>query len=268
MPDDNASHSGTSADNIPTLVCDHPRCGSKVFKRKGDLTRHKKLHEQKRKFPCRAQGCKFSFTRNDKLVDHIRAGHGTEDLFACSYPRCSMLLTKDVLPLHLHVGACFLERYDSLTCYRQCPLPRCNFRTRTSNSGLDRLRGHLLKDHDPKGRKMYASLLASRGYDHESANIVCPICTEGTAFNEHREFGFHFLKMHCPNLSATDSDPRCDLQIHQAMEGGSTMLWSWERQKWGVITDEQRKQRRIILSLLPVFSSHPVWYDITRAAEL
>ena len=261
MPDDNSSHSGISADISPNLVCDHPKCGSKVFKRNADLTRHKKLHEQKRNFPCTAQECNFSFTRNDKLMDHIRAGHDAEELFACTNPQCSMLLTRDVIPLHQHLRHHTSVDYSSMSRYRQCPLPRCNFRTQTTSSGLDRLRDHLLKDHDPKGRRMYASLLANRGYDHESANIVCPICTEGTAFDEHKEFGFHFLEMHCPNLTADNSGPGCNPEINQAMEG-STYLRFWERQKRGVITDEQRKHRRTILSLLPMFRSHPVWDDI------
>lgn len=262
MPDDNTSHSGTSADIKPNLVCDHPRCGSKLFKRKGDLNRHRKLHEQKRNFPCMAQECKFSFTRNDKLMDHIRAGHEVEDIFACTDPRCSMFLTRDLLPLHRHAGNHTSTEYGSLNRYRQCPLPRCNFRFPSSD--LDSLRGHLLKDHDPKGRKMYAPLLASRGYDHESAKVVCPICTEGTIFDKHKEFGFHFLEMHCPNLSAVNPDLLSDPEINRAVETGAANLWFFGRQKWGVITDEQRKHRRTILSLLPVFKGHPVWRDIEK----
>jgi hypothetical protein len=261
MQDDNTSHSGTPADVDQDLVCDHPRCGSKIFGRKGDLTRHKKLHEQKRNFPCMAQECNFSFTRNDKLMDHIRAGHEADDLFAC--PGCSMLLTRDVLPLHGYSSYTKPKDYSSLKRYRQCPLPRCNFRTQAP-TGLDSLRDHLLKDHNSKGRRMHASLLASRGYDHESANIVCPICTERTTFDEHTEFGFHFLEMHCPNLTADNSGPRCDTEINRAVEKGNTYFWFWERQKWGVITDEHRRHRRTILSLLPMFSSHPVWDDIRR----
>lgn len=267
MPEDDTPHSGTPADVDQGLVCDHSTC-TKIFKRKGDLTRHKKLHEQKRNFRCMAQECEFSFTRNDKLMDHIRAGHEAEDLFACTHPRCSMLLTRDVLPLHWHVGYRKTIDYSSLKRFRQCPLPRCNFRTRTSSSDLDSLQDHLLNDHDPKGRKMYASLLVSRGYDHESVNIVCPICTEGTAFNEHKEFGFHFLEMHCPTLSVDNTGPRCDREINLVMEGTISRLWSWEpaRQRWGDITDEQRKHRRTILSLLPFFSGHPVWEDIENCS--
>jgi hypothetical protein len=277
MSGDNTSLSNTPTDVKPRLICDHPNCGLKVFKRNGDLTRHKKLHEQKRKFPCMAQECRFSFTRNDKLIDHIRAGHEAEDLFACIDPRCSVFLTRDVLPLHTHTEYNTSTVYYSLNRYRQCPLPRCNFRTPISSSGLDRLRGHLLKDHDSKARKLYAPLLASRGYDPKSANIVCPICTEGTAFNEHKEFGFHFLEMHCPNFSVDSTGPRCDLLINSAMKAGHSGLWSsrdsrpwlplWERrerQRWGVVTDEQRKHRRTILSLLPLFGDHPVWEDIQK----
>lgn len=262
MPDDKTPHSGSPADVDRGLVCDHPTCGSKVFKRRGDLARHKKLHEQKRKFLCKAQECRFSFTRNDKLMDHMRAGHDAEALFACSWMGCSMLLTKDILPLHGH----HLYKFRFLNKYRQCPFPKCNFRTRTSSSAMDRLRDHLLKDHDPKGRKMYAPLLASRGYDHESANIVCPICTEGTAFDEHKEFGLHFLEKHCPHLSVGNSNVRCDPQICRAIEDGDPKIWEWQsqRQKWGVITDEQRKHRRTILSLLPIFGGHPVWEDIEK----
>lgn len=268
MPNDDTAHFVASADVNPNLVCDHPRCGSKVFKRKGDLTRHQKLHEQRRNFPCMAQECDFSFTRNDKLMDHIRAGHEAEDLFAC--PDCSMLLTRDVLPLHGYTTYIKPKDYSSLDRYRQCPLPRCKFRTPTSSSGLDRLRDHLLKDHDPKGRKRYEPLLASRGYDHQSANIVCPICTESTTFDEHKEFGFHFLEMHCLYFSAVNSDPRCDPQICRAIKDGDSDPWSWQWrwQKWDVITDEQREHRHTILSLFPAFGTHPVWEDIKRCCSV
>ena len=81
-------------------------------------------------------------------------------------------------------------------------------------------------------------------------------------------FGFHFMEMHCPGLSACSSDVRNDPHITLAMGLGRNSLWYWEPRKWGVVTGEQRKHRRTILSLLPSFGDHPVWRDIERYAKL
>src|SRR5690242_20748761 len=81
------------------LACDHTKC-SKTSKRRGDLVRHQNLHAGLKGFPCTAQECGFSFTRNDKLHDHVRAGHDCETLFACPRRNCPALLTRDILSMH------------------------------------------------------------------------------------------------------------------------------------------------------------------------
>lgn len=228
-------------------VCEHPRCSSKPFKRKGDLTRHKKLHGQQREFHCTAQGCNFSFTRKDKLCDHRRAGHAAETLFACSNPACRMLLTKDILPLHYASAEYYLSRY------RQCPLPKCNFRIRyrihDPRLDLDELRDHMLNSHDLQGRMRFATYFLSRGYDPERIKMVCPICPDAGQFDTHEDIQTHFMNVHCSDVPKGMS------------------VFKWGELRGCTVTDELRVHRRTILSLWPQFESHPVWNDIKSCSQ-
>lgn len=234
------------------LVCDHTKC-SKTFKRRGDLVRHQKLHAGLRGFPCTAQECGFSFTRNDKLHDHIRAGHDCESLFACPRRNCSALLTRDVLPMH---GG----RYLLLRWFRQCPLPRCGFRVRTSD--LDNLQQHLLDSHDAKGRGRFASLLLDRGYDHASAGIVCPVCFDPKLITTHKDFEEHLVDNHCGTF-----------RQYEQRDYWLTTMWYYvhlgkrERRVYEGIPQGLRDHRRTILSLMPSFDSHPVWNDIKKCPQ-
>lgn len=152
-----------NSDIIPTVfVCEYLQCGSKIFKRKGDLTRHQKLHNGKRKFQCTVRDCRFSFSKNNKLLDHIRAGH--DKRYLC-LPETQLPgeFTSDILSLHVY-------QFGTLRPYRKLPIPKCSFCVRSTT--IDDIRQHLLEKHDVKGRKRSASFLHARGYDYKSADIV------------------------------------------------------------------------------------------------
>lgn len=188
-------------------MCNFPDCkrDSLPYKQKNNSNRHKKSHEQKRRFKCTVLECNNSFTREDKLRDHIRAGHDYETIFACPQRDCQALLTKDLMCMHTYnidwPGNDLTQRL------RQCPLLKCSFYVRyvrfsNSSGRLDTLRQQLLDNHDIKGRKRFASLLADRRYHHESADKLCPICPDFSSFKSHEEFRIHFLVDHCsyPNM--------------------------------------------------------------------
>ncbi len=202
-------------------------------------------------FPCPAKECRFSFTRNDKLLDHIRTGHGDEALFSCPDPDCDVLLTKDYLPLHNH---CFV----SANSYRGFPMPRCSFRVRVS--ALDSIQQHLLEKHDTKGRKRSASFLHARGYNYEFADIVCPICPDRHLFAIHDEFKKHLLNTHCGSYEHCSPGK----VMHNCVWKYPLQWRSDEVRAYNSVPDELHKYRRTMLSLFPDFSKHPVWEDIKK----
>lgn len=231
-------------DDTPQFTCDFRGC-TRSFASKGNLVRHQKLHGGERKFPCPAQECRYSFTRKDKLIDHLRAGHEEETLFLCTRPNCRALLTRDVLPLHgFELG--------QMVNYRQCPLPKCSFRVPASSCG--KLQQHLLDDHTLQGRKLSASVLASKGYHYESADIICPMCADASTFKTHEEFRVHALVNHCPyHARPTEEKLRADpLRYYSGFTD---------------TPDELRKHRRTVLGLLFCFELHPVWEDIKRCPQ-
>lgn len=236
------------SDESTPFFCDHPDC-RKAFKRKGDLTRHQKLHRGERSFTCTAQECRYSFTRKDKLVDHMRRGHDVDTLFTCPMVGCNIALTRDILNLHC------LADYIKMGGYRQCPLPKCNFRTRVS--ALDALQRHSIERHDLKGRQRFAIILADHGYDYEFADVVCPVCPEGTVFGTHGEFQDHFLIHHCQHPSRLPEYELCN----PTAESAELYLFNFIRE-CEAASDEIREHRRTILSLWPKFQCHPVWNDI------
>lgn len=256
-----ASDLEAEPEHIPAFYCDFSGCkrGSFPYKHKGDLNRHKKKsHKCERHFRCAALECNYSFTREDKLRDHIRAGHDDETLFACLEQDCQALLTRDLLIVHK--GTRLSRGSDTMSTVRQCPLPKCSFRVRFGRfarvfPALDALQQHLLDCHDVKGRKRLAPLLEERGYHYESANVVCSVCPEFSDFETHEDFRVHFLLNHC-------------LHPNMPTEG---QLRAGERFWWGLCEtagiDKLREHRRTVLSLFPDFRSHPVWEDIERCPQ-
>ncbi|CAN9188079.1 unnamed protein product [Alternaria alternata] len=130
------------------------------------------------------------FTRKDKLIDHMLAGHDEEDLFTCPSPGCTAELTRDVLTLHTEQDT----PATKLGLYRVCPMPRCSFRIHAWRKPLDELRIHIIEQHHQEGRKAYAGLLKSRGYEPVAVDIVCPLCIY--ASQSHEQFQVHLLGAH------------------------------------------------------------------------
>ena len=217
---------------------------------KGNLSRHQKSHAGTRQFRCPALQCEYTFTRKDKCMDHIWAGHDDDTVFNCAKPDCHVSVTRDVL--YMHLGSNFV----GVQYYRQCPLPKCSFRTLTST--LDTLQQHLLEKHDTKGRKRFATTLANRGYDHESAKVLCPLCPEGTVFENHGDFQSHFIINHCPHPQMRSEEDLRSL-ANDPWWGSEYYL-----RECSPIPDEVREHRRTILSVWPSFEAHPVWEDVKR----
>ena len=236
-------------DNNSLFVCDIQEC-KKGFKSKGNLVRHQKSHAGTRQFRCPALQCEYTFTRKDKCMDHIWAGHDDDTVFNCPKPDCHVSLTRDML--YMHLGSDFV----GVHYYRQCPLPKCSFRTPTST--LNTLQQHLLEKHDTKGRKRFATTLANRGYDHESAKVLCPLCPEGTVFENHGDFRSHFIINHCPHPQMRSEE---DLR---SLVNGPWYIPVGYLRGCSPIPDEVREHRRTILSVWPAFKDHPVWNDVKR----
>ncbi|XPS79249.1 hypothetical protein M3J09_011235 [Ascochyta lentis] len=268
-----------SAEIAPTFVCHVPRCRLKTFKRRAELTRHELTHANKRHFPCLAQDCKYAFTRKDKRVDHMRAGHDKETLFVCPTPNCLAVLTQDTLPLHVQQLA-YTQKH------RSCPIPRCKLGLIVGpQSSLDLLQDHLKNDHDARGRAKFVGLLLDRGYDHTSLQVICPVCPDNGGFDHHADFYRHFLIYHipkdascplCPGKGAMSPE---EVEIHYQhqkydVEQHTTKALPTMAQGYGngiackalrsceVVPEEVRKHCRTVLSLWPDFEDHPVWSDI------
>jgi hypothetical protein len=249
------------------FVCDVPGCRARSFKRRGDLRRHSKKHNTQHVYDCSAVDCnrtgKRGFTRKDKMVDHMLAGHDEDAIFSCLV--CGVKLPRDIFAVHDR------RRYvinGALNFYRTCPL-RCSFKVRvpkiwTIAGGLtvmlkrmDTLQYHLLEKHDLRERRNYTNLLEQKGYDARTCEAICPICTPKCKFSDHEEFKEHFVQTHFlgPACSEHDSDKSCPIQCHgRDQRSRLTNCTS--------VPDEVRQHRCTILRLWPMFGNHPVWEDI------
>lgn len=269
---------------MSSFTCTHPECHSKSFKRKGDLTRHQKLHEaQQRKFSCNARDCRKSFTRKDKLGDHIRAGHDEETVFTCPVPGCQVFLTKDTLSLHLGYKYARAFTYSDTNSYRQCPIPKCGFHLRLHRYGspesIDALPRHIRDSHDIHVRKRFASLLANRGYHYETGSPFCPICPNANIFDSHTEFKEHVVDDHLgcfriPNDSEPASKSYWYSPFYRYRMSDSGALWHKNAdvrsgcRVYEAIPRILHEHRRTILSLWPDFAEYPVWEDITKCSNV
>lgn len=239
-----------------SFVCGNEGC-SKAFKRRADLNRHRQTHVTQRKYVCPAQGCDRygarGFDRKDKLNDHMLAGHDDDTVFICPEPKCGMSLTRDLFSIHCTTYS--LQRYDSLKGYRTCPLPRCGFKV-YHKRGLQTLETHILNDHEISGRANFARTLKDRGYDFQSSEVVCPMCTTDCRFSSHEEFADHFVDLHYPVLQVCPRhDPYCGKACRDRLDPNY------------VIPEEVTRHRRAILSLWPDFEECPVFDDIRCRAR-
>lgn len=128
--------------NTAALECDFPGCDhAGPFARTFELRRHvKSKHGGARAYTCGAQGCfrrgttRWTFSRLDKLTDHIRIVHAHDTLFSgCPDDNCSFDgQTLAVLGVHVRRAhpRCEAEARSILnsaaTGRRRCPLSGCN----------------------------------------------------------------------------------------------------------------------------------------------
>jgi hypothetical protein len=265
-----SDHLGIAANpspvSMPTVVggrflCSTPGC-QKSYKRRAEWSRHSLTHSAVREFKCLEHSCRMAFTRRDKLVDHMRAGHDADALFTCLKPGCEASLTIDILPLHV-------QDFSYMQKHRKCPMPRCKFSiTDAGSKSLDNLQVHLREVHDTRGRKKFADVLAARGYHFEHAEILCPLCPDCTLFEHHEDFYKHFVVDHRPDVSEPFVDVVVSFEkgqrqtrkifpsLHRGYGNGSALRALRECK---LVTDEVQVHCRTILSLWPDFEDHAVW---------
>jgi hypothetical protein len=229
-----------SAENHQHFVCEVEGCGAGPYKQRGSLTRHSKKHIAQQLYECPAIGCvrigRSGFTRKDKLVDHMLAGHDEESPFKCSI--CGGNFPRDIFAVHVNPSGPLYW----LSAYRTCPLPRCSHKVNVYpgspglHTNLKKLQHHLGEKHDLNARIHYTNLLEQRGYDARTREVVCPVCPSRCRFPGHVEFATHFKQVHL---------------------GGN---YSW---KYGSVPDEVRQVRHTILRIWPGFLIRlAVWEDI------
>ncbi|PSN64855.1 hypothetical protein BS50DRAFT_575007 [Corynespora cassiicola Philippines] len=262
------------------IKCDSPKC-EKTFKRKSELRRHQLSHSEAR-YSCPAIDCnrkgKNGFHREDKLIDHVTQGHDDEGYFSCvRCPNRSFL--RDTFAVHTANNHSNHLTSDGLLInqYRTCPIPRCSFRInvgRTGKGNLDELPQHFIDKHDLKGRRMYAQSIKNRGYDPETAEIVCPLCVHHPGFKTHFEFYHHFLETHNDGITPNELDAKScfekgEFTRHAVYSFGASSWQPWRPWRfWGYnespesLPREIYEHRRTLLSLWPAFIYHPVWADL------
>jgi hypothetical protein len=257
---DEASLATSVHSHPPGHKCDVPGCKSGLFKRRGDLTRHKHSHSPQQLRDCLVPNCDRSgtkgFVRKDKLTDHMLAGHDEDTLFPC--PMCGLYFTRDLISMHLDRS--YSGAYYTLASYRTCPMPRCSFKVNSEYDHnfkrMSKLQQHLIDKHDPKARNTFIGLLKSRGYDARSAQLFCPVCPFASGYTKTDDFVEHLMQAHFHG-------PAC------AHHGGGSCLTGCYVQRvrhrlpvWISIPDEVLQHRRTILRIWPGFQYYPIWADI------
>jgi hypothetical protein len=238
-------------------ICDVRGC-TKTYLHTGDLVRHKKSHGSQKAHYCPALHCdrveKRGFARQDKLNDHMLAGHDEDTLFSCSH--CQDHFTRDVFLIH--------SRRNRPVYFRTCPLPKCSFKAHTGYDFqyLDILRNHLLEKHDLRHRLGFVDLLKQRGYDARTGDFICPVCPANLRFHSHEEFLDHSMQTH---FHGPDCGRHAD---------GSCETKCWGRSlinrlsACDFVPIEVHRHRRTFLRIFPDFNHYPVWGDIERCSPV
>ncbi|XTI87392.1 hypothetical protein V2W45_412488 [Cenococcum geophilum] len=281
------------------LKCDFPGCHSRAtFKRKYELQRHMKKHERKEMYPCPAIDCdrkgSRSFYRADKIVHHLRTGHGGNDSYLCPLAGClTHPMSFDEIKLHArsHGWKCnstvkILRRIPARQ--RQCMLKNCLKRL-----DILKMQSHLL-GHTMNERLEETAAIQQMGYDTETVKVICPLCK--LLLRNHGGFTAHLQSVHL----TTDSTHLAQFRESVAgilcnvfsPNGLSWETWRVQYYHWNTTEsmlcltcgqpalargqlgeidhhlqlltkpDEIRPYRWDILRLCPDFGSHPVFDDV------
>lgn len=264
------------------IVCDVEGCHAGPYGRHAELQRHKQQKHMEPCFPCTAVGCsrigKRAFAREDKLKDHIVAGHSPDTTFRCP-KACSKVLTRDLMVIHSPRN----NAWTSVEKIRACPMPKCPFRVNVLGKKvhhMDDLIVHMQQNHDNNIRSKHKTIISKRGYDSATGYIMCPICSpQAPHFAKHEDFYQHVLQTHMQNNWSLDPD-----QVKLIV---SNMFFSWGdygyhalankmyrdfgyytycRLVWwfdhAQVPDEVKEHRLVLLSLWPVFCYFPIWDDV------
>jgi hypothetical protein len=189
------------------------------FARKYELRRHiKSRHGGDQTFVCGALGCfkrgtlRWTFSRLDKLTDHIRAIHAHASPFSeCPVKDCNIgTLPLDVLGVHIqrtHSG-CAAEARSILNATtarrRKCPLPGCNNKLFSLEFFLSHLQGHEVEDvHAARLNRSFESLafnftfvsgIGDAAVTGVTIGIACPACSSISSTFE--QFRLHLWSSH------------------------------------------------------------------------
>jgi hypothetical protein len=252
------------AEHDKRFTCDVADCSAGPYKRIGDLKRHNKKHGTQQVYDCSAVDCNRTgtrgFTRKDKLVDHMLAGHDEDEMFSC--PKCGVKLSRDMFAMHDRM---YHSTSALLGSYRTCPLPRCSFKVNVSSNSwiakekltkLDMMQHHLLEKHDGKARAHYPNLMEQRGYDARTCEVVCPVCTSNRRFSGHKEFAEHFMQTHFHG-------PACEEHVNgSCSETCISRGPFWLLKQCTCVPVEVHQHRRTILRIWPGLGNYPVFEDI------
>jgi hypothetical protein len=185
------------------LACSVPGCKHEgVFTRQYELDRHVTTkHSDHKPYHCGAINCfnktlPWTFSRSDKLADHIRAKHHREVLFAdCPADSCNIgPRTLEALAVHIRIAHPALQGEArailsvALGKKRKCPWWQC-----AKQISSDAFMAHL-GSHDPdeilaaQSSLYFESLaltngaanVAGQGRQRPAIEVVCPVCQTGS----------------------------------------------------------------------------------------
>jgi hypothetical protein len=202
------------------LECAFPGCDHEgAFARKYELKRHmRSRHGADQAYTCGALGCfkrgtsRWTFSRLDKLTDHIRAMHAHAAPFSgCPAKDCGIgPLPLDVLGAHVQRAhrRCEAEARSILNATtarrRKCPLSGCNNRLFSLDTFIVHLQGHKAEDvHAARSNWCFESLafdfafasgMGDEAVTGVTIGIACPACS--TTSSTFEQFRLHLWSSH------------------------------------------------------------------------